>query len=371
MSFQTTLQTTLQNAWTRRGPLACLLWPLAQLHTGAVVLRRWLYQQGILKSWRADVPVIVIGNVVAGGAGKTPLVMALVQHLQAAGRQPGVVSRGYGRQGDKGDNALEVLPQLPASLCGDEPLLIRQRTGAPVFVARRRIDAVRALLAAHPQTELIICDDGLQHHALQRDLNIAVFDERGVGNGWLLPAGPLREAWPPTDRLKQRPGPQSVAPIDLLLHTGQTAAFAGFQSRRALADNAIAADGTQVSLDSLKGEALIAVAAIASPEAFFSMLRQRGLTLARCIALPDHDSLDGSPLWQADQQGMRVLCTEKDAVKLFARYPDAGQQLLAVPLVFTPEPGFMQAFDARLNALLPPLYPLTSQLPSTHGHQTS
>lgn len=369
MSFQTTLQTTLQKAWTRRGPLACLLWPLAQLHAGAVVLRRWLYQQGILKSWRAGVPVIVIGNVVAGGAGKTPLVMALVQHLQAAGRQPGVVSRGYGRQ-DHADNALEVLPQLSASLCGDEPLLIRQRTGAPVFVARRRIDAVRALLAAHPQTDVIICDDGLQHHALQRDLNISVFNERGVGNGWLLPAGPLREAWPPTDRPTQRSGPQSVAPIDLLLHTGQTAAFAGFQSRRALADNAIAADGTQVSLDSLKGEALTALAAIANPEAFFSMLRQRGLTLARCIPLPDHDKLDAAPLWQGEQPGqprVRILCTEKDAVKLFARYPDAGPQLLAVPLVFMPEPGFMQAFDARLNALLSP----TSQLPSTHGHQTS
>ena len=353
MTFQRKLQKTLQNAWTRRGPLACLLWPLAQLHAGAVVLRRWLYQQGILKSWRAGVPVIVIGNVVAGGAGKTPLVMALVKHLQAAGRQPGVVSRGYGRQGD---SCIEVLPQLPASLCGDEPLLIRQRTGAPVFVARRRIDAVRALLAAHPHTDLIICDDGLQHHALQRDLNIAVFDERGVGNGWLLPAGPLREAWPPTDKPKQRPGPQSVAPIDLLLHTGQTAAFAGFQSHRALADNAIAADGTQVSLNSLKGDALTAVAAIASPEAFFSMLRQRGLTLARTMPLPDHDNLDTAPLWQPEQDGQpsqRVLCTEKDAVKLFARYPDAGQQLLAVPLVFTPEPGFMQAFDARLNALLP------------------
>ncbi|MDO9277112.1 MAG: tetraacyldisaccharide 4'-kinase [Polaromonas sp.] len=352
MTWRASIETTLQSAWMRRGPLACLLWPLAQLHAGAVVLRRWLYQQGILKSWRAGVPVIVIGNVVAGGAGKTPLVMALVQHLQAAGRLAGVVSRGHGRQGD---GCLEVLPQLPASLCGDEPLLIRQRTGAPVFVARRRIDAVRALLAAHPRTDLIICDDGLQHHALQRNLNIAVFDERGVGNGWLLPAGPLREAWPPTDRLQQRSGPQAVAPIDLLLHTGQTAAFAGFQSRRALADNAIAADGTLVPLDSLKGEALVAVAAIASPEAFFSMLRQRGLTLARCVPMPDHDNLDAAPLWQPGQTSQRVLCTEKDAVKLFARYPDAGQQLLAVPLVFTPEPGFLNAFDARLNALLPPV----------------
>ncbi len=347
-------QNALQNAWTRRGPLARLLWPLAQLHAGAVVLRRWLYQQGILQSWRAGVPVIVVGNVIAGGAGKTPLVMALVLHLQAAGRRPGVVSRGHGRQADNTDNCLEVMPQLPASLCGDEPLLIRQRTGAPVFVARRRIDAVRALLAAHPQTELIICDDGLQHLALRRDLNIAVFDERGVGNGWLLPAGPLREAWPPTDNPKPRPGPQSVAGIDLLLHTGQSAAFAGFQSHRALADNAMAADGTLVPLDSLKGEALVAVAAIASPEAFFSMLRQRGLTLARCIPLADHDSFDGKididALWAT---GQRLLCTEKDAVKLFARYPGVGSQLLAVPLVFTPEPGFLQAFDAQLKTLLP------------------
>lgn len=353
MAFKRNLQTTLQNAWTRRGPLACLLWPLAQLHAGAVVLRRWLYQQGILKSWRADVPVIVIGNVVAGGAGKTPLVIALVQHLQSTGRQPGVVSRGYGRQGDNADIALEVLPQLPASLCGDEPLLIRQRTAAPVFVARRRIDAVRALLAAHPQTDLILCDDGLQHHALQRDLNIAVFDERGVGNGWLLPAGPLREPWPPTDQIKQRSGPQAVTPIDLLLHTGQVAAFAGFQSRRALAVNAIAADGALIPLDSLKGEALVAVAAIANPEAFFSMLRQRGLTLARCISMPDHDKFDAAPLWPSSQQGLRVLCTEKDAVKLFARYPNAGPQLLAVPLEFMPEAAFMQAFDTRLDTLLP------------------
>ena len=352
MTLQMKLQQALQTAWMRRGPMACLLWPLSQLHFGAVVLRRWLFQQGIFNSWSAGVPVIVIGNVVAGGAGKTPLVMALVKHLQATGRQPGVVSRGYGRHDDR---CLEVLPALPASLCGDEPLLIHQSTGAPVFVARRRVDAVRALLAAYPQTDVIVCDDGLQHHALRRDMNIAVFDERGVGNGWLLPAGPLREAWPPTDLMRARVGPQAVAPIDLLLHTGQTAAFAGFQSSRALADVAIAADGTRVPLDSLKGEALFAVAAIANPEAFFSMLRQRGLTLARCAALPDHDSFDdkveSDALWAP---GQRVLCTEKDAVKLFARYPEAGQQLLAVPLVFTPEPGFMQAFDARLNALLPP-----------------
>jgi tetraacyldisaccharide 4'-kinase len=352
----------LQQAWLRRGPLACLLWPLSLLYGLTIALRRGLYRRGWLASDSAPVPVLVVGNLVAGGAGKTPLVMALVRHLQASGRQPGVVSRGYGRQSER---CLEVLPHMPVSLCGDEPLLIRQSTGAPVFVARRRIDSLRALLAEHPQTDLVICDDGLQHYALRRDLNIAVFDDRGIGNGWLLPAGPLREAWPQPPQQTQRPalqsGPLSVAPVDLLLHTGQQPAFAGFQSSRSLADEALAADGTRVPLASLRGEPLMGVAAIANPEAFFAMLRQRGLTLASTVALPDHDSLEGEPFWD---QRLPLLCTEKDAVKLFARYPDAGLRLLAVPLVFSPEPGFLQALDEALG-------PLLSPLPSTHGHQTS
>ena len=170
----------LQRAWLHRGPLACLLWPLSQIYGLVNALRRELFRRGWLKSENAPVPVLVVGNLVAGGAGKTPLVMALVRHLQASGRQPGVVSRGYGRQSEQ---CLEVLPKMSANLCGDEPLLIRQSTGAPVFVAHRRIDALRALLQAHPHTDLVICDDGLQHYALRRDLNIAVFDDRGIGNG--------------------------------------------------------------------------------------------------------------------------------------------------------------------------------------------
>jgi tetraacyldisaccharide 4'-kinase len=352
----------LQQAWLRRGPLACLLWPLSLLYGLTIALRRGLYSRGWLASDSAPVPVLVVGNLVAGGAGKTPLVMALVRHLQASGRRPGVVSRGYGRQSER---CLEVLPHMPVSLCGDEPLLIRQSTGAPVFVARRRIDALRALLAEHPQTDLVICDDGLQHYALRRDLNIAVFDDRGIGNGWLLPAGPLRETWPQPPQQTQGPAlqsrPLSVAPVDLLLHTGGQPAFAGFQSSRALADEALAADGTRVPLASLRGEPLMAVAAIANPSAFFAMLRQRGLTLTTTMALPDHDSLDAEPFWD---QRQRLLCTGKDAVKLFARYPDAGLRLLAVPLVFSPEPGFLQALEEALG-------PLLSPLPSTHGHQTS
>jgi tetraacyldisaccharide 4'-kinase len=352
------LSQTLQRAWMKRGWLARLLWPLSQLYGALIGIRRWLFEHHWLSAYTAGVPVVVVGNLVAGGAGKTPLVMAIVQHLQAAGRRPGVVSRGYGRLDQ---TCQEVLPHLSARLCGDEPLLIKQRTGAPVFVSRRRSDALQALLTAHPDTDLVICDDGLQHYALRRDLNIAVFDDRGLGNGWLLPAGPLREFWPQPHPPLPAKGPQSVAPVHLLLHTGLQAAFAGFQSSRSLAHEAVAADGTRVPLQSLQGEDLTALAAIANPGAFFDMLRQQGLTLTRTQALPDHDALSSMPIWD---QRQRLLCTEKDAVKLFERYPQAGLMLLAVPLVFTPEPDFFQALDERLR-------PLLSTLPSGHGHQTS
>ena len=352
------LSQTLQRAWMKRGWLARLLWPLSQLYGALIGIRRWLFEHHWLSAYTAGVPVVVVGNLVAGGAGKTPLVMAMVQHLQAAGRRPGVVSRGYGRLDQ---TCLEVLPHLSARLCGDEPLLIKQRTGAPVFVAGRRSDALEALLAAHPDTDLVICDDGLQHYALRRDLNIAVFDDRGLGNGWLLPAGPLREVWPQPQLPLTAKGPRSVAPVHLTLHTGRQPAFAGFQSSRSLAREAVAADGTRLPLQSLQGEDLTALAAIANPEAFFDMLRQQGLTLTRTLALPDHDAMSSVPIWD---QRQRLLCTEKDAVKLFARYPQAGLMLLAVPLVFTPEPDFFMALDERL-------FPLLSPLPSIHGHQTS
>lgn len=342
----------LQRAWVRRGPLACLLWPLALLFGALVRVRRSLYRANILHSEKMPVPVVVVGNVVAGGAGKTPAVVALVQHLQAAGLRAGVVSRGYGRNGD---GCLEVLPDTPPELSGDEPALIRRATQAPVFVAARRADAARALLAAHPQTQLIICDDGLQHYALQRDIEIAVFDERGVGNGCLLPAGPLREPWP--QRQQGGAGPDGRG-IDLVLHTGAVPAFAGFRSTRRLADHALRADGSRVALDSLAGTALIALAGIAKPQAFFNMLTARGLTLAETRALPDHYDFDSYP--RSTDAGYTLICTEKDAVKLFSRQDNA----LAVPLVFEPEPAFFAAFDALLANRLSPL-------PSPHGHQTA
>lgn len=341
----------LLKAWLARGWLTRLLWPLAQVHGLLVRLRLALYRNGFFASERFSVPVVVVGNVVAGGAGKTPLVMALVKHWQAQGLQVGVVSRGHGRAGR---SSLEVMPYTPVQASGDEPALIQRTTGAPVFVARRRADAVRALLAAYPATQVVICDDGLQHYALQRDLEIAVFDDRGVGNGWLLPAGPLREPWPERQSIGQRQG------IDLVLHTGQKPAFAGFTSTRQLADHALAADGRRIALADLRGQPLVALAGIANPEAFFAMLRARGLRLEKTLPFPDHHDFTEDELNTC--AGQTVLCTEKDAVKLFALPALAGLQLLAVPLAFSPEPAFFAALDTLLA-------PLLSGLPSRHGHK--
>ncbi|MDO9360485.1 MAG: tetraacyldisaccharide 4'-kinase [Polaromonas sp.] len=346
------MSTRLQRAWLRRGPLACLLLPASWLFSLLVRLRLALYRAGVLASTKAGVPVVVVGNVIAGGAGKTPVVMALVSHLQAAGLRAGVVSRGYGRSGDQ---CLEVLPTTPVADTGDEPALIHRVTGAPVFVAARRVDAVHALLAAHPGTQVIVCDDGLQHYALHRDVEIAVFDDRGTGNGWLLPAGPLREPWP----ARRTRGARAQGGIDLVIHTGATPAFDGYTSTRQLAPHALRPDGSKMPLRDLPGP-LLAVAGIASPEAFFAMLRAQGVPLAQIRALPDHYDFDSYPL-PADK-GYTLICTEKDAVKLFPRQPEA----LAVPLVFTPEPAFFAAFDALLLPLISP-----SPLPSTHGHQTA
>ena len=339
----------LQKSWLSRGWLACLLLPLAWIHGLAVNGRRLLYHLGFFKSERFPVAVVVVGNVVVGGAGKTPLVIALATHLQARGHPVGVVSRGYGRSVD---DTLEVGTDTPVEMSGDEPALIKRATAAPVFVASKRTDAVRALLAAYPNTSVVLCDDGLQHYALRRDIEIAAFDDRGVGNGWLLPAGPLREAWPERLRLG----------VDFVVHTGPAPAFAGFSSSRRLADYAVAAKGDRVALASLKDASVNALAAIAQPEAFFSMLRQRGITLQKTLALPDHD--DFSDFDFVSLAGQTVLCTEKDAVKLFSRPESATINLLAVPLEFSPEPAFLAALDARLAQVI-------SQLPSRHGHQTS
>jgi tetraacyldisaccharide 4'-kinase len=338
----------LQKAWTARGWRAILLWPLSGCYALVLLIRRLFFANGLSASTRFNRPVVVVGNVVAGGAGKTPLVIALVEHLRTKGLDAGVVSRGHGRISGE---PLQVMPDTPVQQSGDEPALIRRVTGAPVFVAKRRVLAVNALLATYPDTDVVIADDGLQHHALGRDIEVVVFDDRGLGNGWLLPAGPLRERWP-----------GRFTAQSLVLHTGLKPAFAGFTSSKRLADQAYTSDGRQVSLHTLRGQPLAAVAAIANPETFFTMLRSRGLNLESTQAWPDHhDFSDFNP---AAFSGKTVLCTEKDAVKLFGAPRAKGLNLLAVPLEFSPEQAFLDALDAALAAV-------RSTLPSTHGHQTS
>ncbi|WP_291009325.1 tetraacyldisaccharide 4'-kinase [Hydrogenophaga sp.] len=327
---------------------ASLLWPLSLIHAMLGRLRRLAFALGWFQIHRMPVPVIVVGNVVVGGAGKTPTVVALVKHLQSHGWHPGVVSRGYGRQTEQ---LQQVDATTPASAVGDEPALIHQSTGAPVCVAPRRVDAARALLERHPDIDVLLCDDGLQHLALGRDLSIAVFDERGIGNGWQLPAGLLREPWPPA--------PGHPAPPDLVLLQRREEALPitlpmgdvpQFLAARRLADSASNLAGQTQPLSTLQGQALCAVAGIARPDAFFTMLRARGLTLARTVPLPDHAASDAYAGLLASPEHP-LICTEKDAVKLDALLGDAStkrQQVWVVSLELHPEPGFFDAVDMAL-----------------------
>jgi tetraacyldisaccharide 4'-kinase len=333
------MRQALQSAWLRRGPLAWLLWPLSLLFGLVVALRRGLYRAGRLRSARLPVPVVVVGNVVAGGAGKTPVLLALLEHLGARGIRAGVISRGYGRSSR---DCVEVVAGSQPEQVGDEPLLIQRAAGVPVVVARKRADAGRALLAAHPDVQVILCDDGLQHLALQRDIELCVFDSRGVGNGWLQPAGPLREPWP--------------RGVDFVLGPGEFAArHAGFAVVRELAPLVCNSAGERKPLLGLLGRPLLAVAGIAQPAGFFTMLRDRGLTLECTFALPDHYDFGGAPL--PLEPALEVVCTEKDAAKLWRQRPDAW----AVPLVVRIDAAFWPAFDRLLDA----------KLSSTHGSQTA
>ena len=345
------LEHRLRAAWARRGPLAVLLWPLSRLYGLLSARERAAYARGAKTALRLPVPVVVVGNVVAGGAGKTPTTLAIAEHLRSRGWRPGIVSRGHGR---RGDDCREVLPDDDPRAVGDEPLLLRRRAAVPVFVAPRRAEAGRALLAAYPDCDILVCDDGLQHRALARDVEICVFDARGVGNGWLLPAGPLREPWPrAVDLVLWTEPPSAVGagwpPMAALeeqeaLIAGKPAPADSFIATRRLADHALRADGTRVPLARLRGRPLTAVAGIARPEAFFAMLRLAGLTLARTVALPDHYDFDS---WSGMHDGDRALiCTEKDALKLWRSDPAAW----AVPLVLDVPPAFFAALNERLAA---------------------
>jgi tetraacyldisaccharide 4'-kinase len=306
----------LTRAWyaPRAGALARLLAPLAWLYAAVVAVRRALYRRGILVPQRVGVPVVVIGNVTVGGTGKTPLALALAEALAARGWHPGFVSRGYGRGGDE---VRVVRPGDDANAVGDEPLLLAA-TGHPVAVGRDRAAAARALVAAHPPVDVVIADDGLQHYALARDVEIAVVDaSRGFGNGRMLPAGPLRE---PLARLDE------VDAIVRLVDAACAEAVAGrgdgretVMTHEPVAWRNLADPGRRADPATFRPARAWAIAGTGHPERFFALVRALGVE-ARTRAFPDHHDYVRSDL-DLDQ-AESILMTAKDAVKC-AAFADA------------------------------------------------
>lgn len=298
----------LQRDWWRAGltPLTAALLPLAALYRLLAGGHRLAYRAGWLRAAQAPVPVIVIGNLVVGGAGKTPTVIALVDALRSAGWTPGVISRGYGR---RSKDVMLVRRDTVPSVCGDEPLLIHLRSSAPVAVGQDRVAAARLLCSTCPEVDVLLADDGLQHHRLARQVQVLVFDDRGTGNAHALPAGPLRE-----------PLPRRVPATSLVLYNAAapTTGLPGAVSQRGLAGVVPLDDWWQgrspslAALHALRGHVVDAAAGMAHPEKFFAMLEAEGLALRRW-PLPDHDPFDRMP-WPAEAQD--VIVTEKDAVKL-------------------------------------------------------
>ncbi len=314
---------------SHRHPVALLLWPISKIYGCIRFIRAKFYDWSVFKTHKLSVPVVIVGNVMAGGVGKTPIVIELVQRLLAMGYKPGVVSRGYGR---KAKDCQLVTTSNSALDVGDEPLLMAHVCKVPVAVACDRVQAAKVLLAGHPECNVIVSDDGLQHRALGRDVEVVVFDERGTGNNWLLPAGPLREPWPR----------KALSPIHLTLQSVP----------RRLADHAIDNTGhlhPLAGLLTLSDRPLHAIAGIAKPDTFFDMLRGKGLQLASATAYADHDSF--TKFCPAPDKNALWLCTEKDAFKLWASYPPLAWQILAVPLVVELDTTFLAILDATIKAL--------------------
>jgi len=286
---------SLDQYWYSQNIIAWSLLPLSLCFRVLAGLRRWLYKASILPSTRLPVPVIVVGNISVGGTGKTPLLIALCELLKTSGYRPGVISRGYASSVIS--EAL-VSEESTAARVGDEPMLIAKRTGCPVAVGRKRTAAARLLLQ-NSDCNVILSDDGLQHYALQRDIEIAVVDAaRRHGNGFLLPAGPLRE---PVSRLNS---------VDMVVFNGAADADYNFNLEFLTAVNI--ATGEQVGLESFSATTVHAVAGIGHPQRFFDQLGRAGLKII-AHAFPDHHPYSAGDLDFGDS--LPVLMTEKDAVK--------------------------------------------------------
>ncbi len=288
----------LASLWYGSHPLSILLAPLGWLFAVVATARRYAYRAGLLHGERMPVPVIVVGNITVGGTGKTPLVIWLVEALRRAGRRPGVVSRGYG--GEAASWPQTVDGDSDPRVVGDEPVLIACHCSCPVIVGPRRVQAARKLLADH-DCDVIVCDDGLQHYALARDMEIAVIDgARRLGIGRCLPAGPLRER------------PSRLQSVDMVIVNGAARAGEYTMELKGGEARALLDPDSVQSLERWRGESVHGMAGIGNPGRFFAHLREHGL---RVVEHPfsDHHAFRPDELRFGDD--LPVMMTEKDAVK--------------------------------------------------------
>ncbi len=340
-SMKVQLESFLHKQWDRRGLISWLLLPFSAVFMGAAK-----YRKSKTVPVKIRVPVVVVGNIYVGCTGKTPVTIALVKELQERGWNPGVISRGYK---GKTDSPKEVLTTSDPDIVGDEPLLIKKSTNVPTFVSKKRVAAAEALLKAYPEVDILISDDGLQHYELQRDFEIAVIGARGLGNGWVLPSGPLRE---PPSRLNDVDALVLNATEDVISSTTpRYVATSGFT-------NAIQyATGEVISLDTLskiqrkKQYSAAAVAGIAVPKRFFSMLRAHGLEVVG-IPLPDHYDYDKNPF--KDINADLIFITEKDAVKC-RKHEDIKRdtRIYVVPLEIVLDKFLIDFIEEKLSSLKP------------------
>jgi len=275
-----------------------VLLPLSWLYCLITAIRRKLYQLKIKKSLACDVPVVVVGNIVVGGSGKTPLLIELCEYVRACGFNPGVVSRGYG--GSIHDGVQQVTKEHNAKQVGDEPLMIFEQVHVPVVVGADRVSAINSLLENN-HCDIVFSDDGLQHYRMQRDLEIAVIDaSRQFGNGLCLPAGPLRER---VTRLKE---------VDLVVYNAATASTACSYALQLTGFKQLHGDELRSVNDFTDGVVIHAVAGIGYPARFFKQLTNSGIEIIE-HAFPDHHSYAASDF--SDWQDECIIMTEKDAVK--------------------------------------------------------
>ena len=339
------------NLWQTRNWVTCALWPVSWLFQRAAQWRKIAFSRSWRAQYRMPVPIVVVGGIMVGGVGKTPIVAQLVQDLKKAGFNPAIVARGYGSDADHHHQVVRVTSESLASEVGDEAVLLAQKTGVPVWVGAHRVDVARALCSDYSECDVIISDDGLQHYRLFRDIEIAVLDERGVGNGWCLPAGPLRE------------GPKRLNTVSaVIFHQRNQTDASGAESMNTDMNwlpnpltqpqfyvqsglnhaYALSVLGRTIGLAQFAsdlGQNVLMLAAIARPATFFDMLARFGIQ-GDTLGLPDHAPLDTAmadrlQVLLAEKKYSAILLTEKDAAKCrtwLKSHPQLAGKIWVVPL---------------------------------------